>query len=137
MTTDDDDLEHLLRGLPLRRPPAALDGRVATAVRPRRSVGRWVAVAAALLFAVGLTWRWATPRSAVPVATPTAVVSIERVTSHTVDDGVVRVDGDVPYRQVREQTVREVWWADPATGARLWARVPAAERVTVEPAETF
>ena len=135
----DDDLEALLRGLPLRPPPAGLDDRIAASVRRRpRHPARWVAAAAVLLAAVGVLHRTGhgptTPSASVrPVSSP---VLVERETSQTFDDGVVSVTGQAPYRRLRERTLREVWWTDPATGARLWARLPS-ERVAAVPAETF
>jgi hypothetical protein len=137
MNDADDDLEAMLRRLPLRAAPATLDGRIrGTLSRRPWHPARW-AVAAAVLVAIGA---WLRPR---PAVTPMAVVvpvehpvSVERETSQTVDDGVVAVEGHVPYRRVRQRTVRETWWTDPATGARLWAELQS-EQVSVEPAETF
>ena len=139
MTDTDDELERLLRGLPLRPPTAALDHRVAAAVRRRAwHPARWAAAAAVLVVAGGTLrlMNRARPTPVAPVAVASSPVSVEREVSRTIDDGVVAVDGRVPYRQLRHQTVREVWWTDPTTGARLWAQLPS-ERVTVEPAETF
>ena len=142
MNTDtDDDLEAILRTLPLRQPSAALDRRVAAAGRPwagRPWAGRRWAAAAAIAVGVGATWVVVRPSPKPPVAdVPAGPVAVERVTSRTVDDGFVTVTDHVPYRRVVRQTVREIWWADPATGARLWAEVPGDDQVTVEPAETF
>ncbi len=136
---DPDDLEALLTALPLRRPSAGLDARIAAAARRRgRPVLRW-AVAATVVLAAGAAViaprRHArpTPPAVSPAASP---VWVERVTSQAFDDGLVAVTDRVPYRRVRRQTVRQIWWVDPATGTRLWAEVPS-ERVSVEPAETF
>jgi hypothetical protein len=135
----DHDLESLLRGLPLRPPPAGLDDRIAASVRRRpRHPARWAAAAAVLLAAVGVLHRGGN-RPSVPAAIVRPVVSpvlVERETSQTFDDGVVSVTGQTPYRRLRERTLREVWWTDPTTGARLWARLPS-ERVAAVPAETF
>ncbi len=131
-----DDLEQLLAALPLRRPTGALDARIAASfARPRWwRPARWAAaVAAAAVVAVAVVHR--RPRQmAAPVAVSPVVV--ERDLSRTFDDGVVTVTDHVPYRRVRRETVRQIWWADPATGARLWAELPV-DRVSVEPAETF
>ncbi len=139
MTDADDDLENLLRGLPLRRPTARLDGRIAASVARRWHPVRWAAAAAGVAAAVtAAVWsaRPSPPPSLARAGPAGHAVSVEREVSQTFDDGIVSVNGRVPYRQVRQQTVRDIWWVDPTTGARLWARLPT-ERVTVEPAETF
>ena len=139
MTDDLDEIEARLAALPLRRPPAGLDGRIAGALNGRRRPwGRWaiagtVAAAAAVLVIRGARSPTPNPDPGPPRASP---VWVERDVSQTVDDGVIVVNNRVPYRQVRQRTVRQIWWADPATGARLWAEVPT-ERVAVEPAGTF
>jgi hypothetical protein len=138
--TDHDDLERRLRGLPLRPPTEALDGRISAGLsdRRRRPVLRWAA-AAAVLVAAGVVLRTTGPRRHAPLAgvgAGASPVSVEREVSRTIDDGVVTVAGHVPYRQLRHETVREIWWTDPATGARLWAQLPD-EHVSVEPVETF
>ncbi len=140
MNDADDDLEQLLRGLPLRLPTAAMDDRISSALSGRRfHPARWAAAAAAVLVATGVAYQTISRTRPTPVARVVPVaspVSVEREVSRTIDDGVVAVTGRVPYRQLRQQTVREIWWTDPATGARLWAQLPD-ERVTVVPAETF
>ena len=139
MTDDSDQLERLLGGLSLRRPGTTLDGRIAaSAARRSFQPARW-AMAAGVLVAAGVAWHLGSRPAVVrpAVASVASPVSAERVVSRTVDDGeIVVVAGRGPCRRVREQTVRDVWWVDPATGARLYARLPS-ERVTVEPAETF
>ena len=139
----DPDLERILRGLPLRVASATLDDRIADSVRrPAWHPARWAIAAAVLLATVGtlrLTVRRASPpiaRAEPPATSPVQPVSVERETSQTFDDGVVIVAGRVPYRQLRQQTLREIWWTDPGTGARLWAQLPS-EHVTVVPGETF
>lgn len=136
---NDDDLERLLAGLPLRAPSAALDRRITdgAAHRPRPAL-RWalaatVALAAGVAIAVPAFRRGPAPIARVAPASP---VAVEREVSQTIDEGAVTVVGHVPYRRVRQQTVREIWWADPATGARMWAQLPT-EHITVEPAEVF
>ena len=142
MIDDLTELERQLTGMPLRRPSAGLDARVASGL-PGRRQGHWrlwVVAGTAAAAAVAVLVIDGNPRrepSRGPIASPRpSAVWVERDVSRTVDDGVIGVADRIPYRRVHRQTVRQIWWADPATGARLWAELPS-DRMAVEPAETF
>jgi hypothetical protein len=153
MTQSDDEMEELLRGLPRRGPSAGLDRRIAGSLAPRRvGPGVRVAVAASIAVVVGfmtmmMTWspkyRPVAVHSAAGKTTTASVatsdespVELETTVSNTIDDGIVAEEDGVPYRQVRRETVREYWWVNPASGARVRMRVPS-EQVIVSAEETF
>ena len=153
------EIEALLRRMPLRRPGAALDGRVLSACRRpvvRRRL-RWAA-AAALVAAAGaaplvthlLTRHDATGRTTAatgsvrdnipsPVGvTPDVALArprplrIERTLAGGFSsDGVVGVADHAPLHRYRRLSVRQMWIIDPKTGKRTAVSIPREEVVLV------
>lgn len=146
----DDELEQLLGDVPLRRPTLAMDRRVGEALAPKPAKWGRLAIAAVLLLAVGAAISTRQLRLRPPAAVPaiagtsppaTAValaspVRVDRAVSTEVSDGVVTVTDNVPYERVRRTTVRETWYVDPRTGARVRVEVPT-EEVVLRPAEVY
>jgi hypothetical protein len=153
---DNSSLESLLRSTPLREPSEHLDARVdavfatyrfRSAERGRAPFLR-LAVAAALLIAVGIGIRMSIPNGNRPVAVtqanaaPTTVsaqlhpIRIERDTTTIYDDGVIAGADDSAYQQYRRRTVREIWYIDPSTHAKVVVTIPT-EQVMIQKMETF
>jgi hypothetical protein len=154
------EIESLLRRMPLRRPRAALDGRVLSACR-RPVVRRrawWAAAAAALVAGAGaaplvthlLTRGDATGTAAaatgrvradipaqvgVPPRLPPAParpLRIERTLAGGFSsDGVVGVADHAPLHRYRRLSVRQMWIIDPRTGKRMAVSIPREEVVLV------
>jgi hypothetical protein len=153
------EIEALLRRMPLRRPGAALDGRVLSACR-RPLVRRrlWWAAAALVAAAAaapivahllthgerpGDTSRTAghlppagTARGAqLPAPPPPArarAVRIERTLAGGFSsDGVVGVADRAPLHRYRRLSVRQMWLIDPKTGKRMAVSIPREEVVLV------
>ena len=152
MDESEREIETLLRRMPLRHPPPAMDERVAAVLRPSGRTSpawRWGALAAGLVLAGGITagllWHRKLPPnepqqtpSAVVVgsAMPSAPVSASRTVSHIVNDGVIGSWDDAPLQRIRRISVRQLVVIDPATGQRLNISVPQ-EEIVVMRRETF
>ena len=155
-----EQLEDLLRKLPLRRPSPELDRRVEAVWRARSS--RWtrwtvaatvatVAAAAAGLLLM-LTWDSAENGSAdrgaaavvdaekppsrqpvplTPEVSPPQPILIEKVwTTQSTAGGVVH-DGDVPMQRVHQQIVRHVRWIDEQNHVSIEWTIPSDQTVLV------
>ena len=148
MNHDDTDasLESFLRSIPLRQPSLRLDARVNDVFANLRSQQTRrlrlypIAIAAAILIAIGIGVRLSLPKKAAPVASVVAStahpIRIERDTSTLYDDGVIATTGDAAYQQFRRRTVREIWYVDPATHAKLQVVIPA-EQVLIQKVEAY
>lgn len=108
-----DELEGLLRGVPLTRPSAALDARVRNALAgPAR--WRWYAslatgsLAAAALVMLAFWPRSASIESSGGNTTPT-MVAVQPSTEEWTDEGIVGYAADGPVRQYR--VVEQYAWA--------------------------
>ena len=153
-----EQLEDLLRELPLRRPSPELDRRVDAVWRARSS--RWtrwtvaatvatVAAAAAGLLLM-LTWDPAENGSAdhsteivadvekppsrpptPPEVTAPQPIRIEKVWTSQSTTGVVVHDGDVPMQQVHQQIVRHVRWIDEQNHVSIEWTIPSDQTVLV------
>jgi hypothetical protein len=154
------EIESLLRRMPLRRPGAALEGRVLSACRRpvvRRRIG-WAA-AAALVAAAGAaplvthlltrgdhtggttaTTGGVRDKGPLPVDAPPGIppparpgpVRIERTLAGGFSsDGVVGVADHAPLHRYRRVAVRQVWIIDPKTGKRMAVSIPREEVVLV------
>lgn len=153
-----EQLEDLLRGLPLRRPSPELDRRVATVWRARSSRRtRWTAaatVATAAAAAAGLLlmsmWEPADDRPADPGRAaaagagaqppppapaaeepPPPPIRIEQVWTTQAAEGVVLRDGEVPMQRVHQQVVRHVRWIDEQNHVRIEWNIPSDQTVLV------
>ena len=137
-----EDLERLLRRMPLRHPSQSMDARLGPLLNARAPTWHWP-VAAAALIAIGLLGAWMFSNRTAPVPpTPVVVnqtnpvlpptqpagppnpVSISRTLAQVVDDGVVGTLGNAPVQRVRHRSVKQVVVIDPATGARLRISLP-------------
>jgi hypothetical protein len=150
----DQALENLLQAAPLRAPSPRFDARMdsvfTVAESSRRNRWRLVplAIAAGVIVAAAPTlWLFRTaanPQLKIarltpashPIESANSQLRIERDVSRVFDDGIVAVSDNSPYRQIRRQTVRDIWYVDPRTHARLLVRVPS-EQVLVQKVEAF
>ncbi len=155
-----DPLEELLLRQPLSEPPPSLDRRVRRRFLERRvrqalKQWRWPTAAAGVL-AAGLLaascWPWRptsagpTPPSMIPVASeqaaaPNAVpaaplhpVCLEFDGSVLLDDGVIVLENNTAVRQLRQETIRRVFWHDPERNIRVEATLPCEQVVLVREA---
>jgi hypothetical protein len=160
---DDGDqaVESLLRSAQVRKPSLQLDARVnAVFAEHRHSVSRRpamtspafygsrrLAIAAGLVIAIWIGARLAWPPKIKPLAIrPTTESSVlhpvlhpiefEQDTSTVYDDGIIDTAGGSAFRQYRRRTVRQIWYEDPQTHARLQMIVPT-EQVVIEKVESF
>jgi hypothetical protein len=170
---DENAIESLLKGVPLREPGAWLDSRVDAVFAQYRQTenqpavsktagkaGSWVylrnqrrfasiklfpspvfhrlAIAAGILLALSIGVRLSLPRHAQPVAvvppieTPVShPIRFEQETSTVFDDGIVASTDDAAYQQYRRRTVREIYYEDPKTHAKLQVTIPT-EQVVIQ-----
>jgi hypothetical protein len=143
---NDRSLESLLRSPPLREPSPDLDARVnatlaSFALRQTRPIRFYrMALAAGLLIAIGVGVRLSLPKPLPPVAMlPTKTpepIRIERDTSTLYDDGVIAGSDDAAYQKFRRRTVREIWYIDPVTHARVQMTIPS-EQIVIEKMDAF
>jgi hypothetical protein len=93
-----------------------------------------------LLIAGGVGIRLSLPKAHPPVAlVPTKTpepIRIERDTSTLYDDGVIAGSDDSAYQKFRRRTVREIWYIDPVTHARVQMTVPS-EQIVIEKVDAF
>lgn len=120
-----DDLEAMLRQLPLKQPSVSLDSRIRRLTQ-RGTAGRWIAgiigasLAAAAMLLIAF---WPASPTAGPViakaTTPAAQPKVELVSTaeQWQDEGIVGYASDGPVRQYRLQSVQELASAN-APGAR-------------------
>ena len=137
-----DEIEQWLRRAALREPTATLDRRIASTIRPRRSLARVFAAAAVIAVSVG-TWALihrfkvepgqpmasrgerVSPHRAVAEKLNVNPVKITRTYGGVIREGIVGVTPDgQPLERVRRQTVRQVLVLDPKTGRRVSIQVP-------------
>jgi len=141
-----EEIENLLRAMPLKKPSAALDARVLG-----RSARRWwwlapvaggaLAAAAALVLAVAL------PHGGQPPAAPPAPVApaeataqaagperLEQNWSEVSYEGLVTPDEGTPLRKFRRRTYEYVRWFDPRQGIQVETTVPREEVILVKAA---
>ena len=158
MTENDEPfLEGLLKSVPLREPSYRLDARVESvfanhrAYAPRRLwlnpaiVGRMV-IAAGVLIAMGIGVRLSLPKHSQPMAITTAPselvaishpIRFEQETSTVIDDGIIASTDDAAvYQQYRRRTVREIFYEDPATHAKLQVTIPT-EQIVIRKVEAY
>jgi hypothetical protein len=143
-----EELEGLLRRMPLRRPPATMDRRVGRVLRDSPARWRWRAAAAVVLVAgVGVAVLMNRPRQA-DVASPIAITSTDaglvgpatrlaatddkpfsmsRTLAQVVNEGVVGTWGNAPLQRVRHRSVKQSVVIDPATGTHFRISVPQEE----------
>lgn len=152
---ENSSLESILRGMPLRGPSEHLDARVDAVFASYRFRPAWrggapflrLALAAGLLIAVGISIRMGIPDRHPPVAVtvpnpPTAAsaqlhpIRIERDSTALFDDGVIAGADNSAYQQYRRRTVRDIWYIDPATHAKVVVTIPT-EQVMIQKMETF
>lgn len=148
----------MLRAAKLREPGERMDARVdavfanyrAYAPRSNRlSIQRIgfhrLAIAAGILIAIGIGIRLSLPKPSPTVAVkPADVKSVadshpiqfETDTSTVYDDGVVATTEDGAYEQIRRRTVREIYYEDPATHAKLQVTIPT-EQVVIQKVEAY
>ena len=153
-----DPLEELLLRQPLSEPPASLDQRVRRRFLERRvrrawRQWRWPAATAGVLVAgllAAVCWLrcpvsdgpmppadTAIPSGqavAVPASAPAASahpVRLEYNRSVLLDDGVVVLQNNTAVRQLRQLTMRHVFWNDPAQNVRIEATLPCEQVVLV------
>jgi len=154
-----EQLEDLLRELPVRRPSPELDRRVEAVWRARSS--RWtrwtvaatVATVAAAAAGLLLMAMWNStkvrltdlggpaivnvekPPSPQPVPPPEKSlpqpIVIEKVWTTQSTTGVVVHDGDVPMQQVHQQIVRHVRWIDEQNHVNIEWTIPSDQTVLV------
>jgi hypothetical protein len=155
MKNDDSSLESLLRATPLREPSERMDVRVEAvfanhrAHAARRSLRLSLdrisrhrpAIAAGILIAIGIGFRLSLPKPKPPVAiVPETVAShpfqIEQDTSTLYNDGMIAGTDDGAYLQIRRRTVREIWYEDPSTHAKLQVTIPT-EQVVIQKVEAY
>ncbi len=130
-----EQLEDLLRELPLRRPSPELDRRVEAVWRARSS--RWtrwtvaatVATVAAAAAGLLLMVTWGPP-APLEVTAPQPI-RIEQVWTTQSPTGVVVHDGDVPMQQVHQQIVRHVRWIDEQNHVSIEWTIPSDQTVLV------
>ena len=147
----DQEIEAMLREIPLKEPSSLLDRRLlgtpraSSAMAQLRAAGLGAAVAALLVLAVTVWWtRAAKPLGRPPVHSPVRQASaeakrplrIERSMSRVIDDGVIGSAAGVPLQQVRYRSLRQIWIVDPRRGTRLAVTVPD-DRVVLIPVRTF
>jgi hypothetical protein len=151
------EVEAMLRQVPLRRPPARLDGRIAAACRPFSAMQRlWLVTTAAALVAV-TAGAWAVlehagkqasnkpqitrietgPKAGSTSAAALKPVSVVRTYGGIARDGVIGhlADGQ-PVQRIRRQTIQQILIVDPQRGTRVSISVPR-EDVFVVPVRTF
>ncbi len=133
-----DELEQLLRSMPLAKPSAALDRRIDALLAERPAVagriGRWApwlmagaslaAAAAIALVAMVPAGVQTTAAPTVAAAPPEAPVFIEYEESWSSlsSQGVVFVDAHTPGYAVQEDVVQQVTYLDPRGGVEItWA----------------
>jgi len=142
----DRSLESLLRSPPLHEPSADLDARVnatlaGSALRQARRVRlHRMAMAAGFLIAAAIGIRLSLPKSHPPVAMvpmkSPEPIRIERDTSTLYDDGMIAGSDDSTYQKFRRRTVREIWYIDPVTHARVQMTIPS-EQIVIEKVDAF
>ena len=73
------------------------------------------------------------PVAGVPVTESTFShpIHFEQETSTVIDDGVIAGSDDAAYQQYRRRTVREIYYEDPKTHAKLQVTIPA-EQVVIQ-----
>ena len=126
-------LEELLKGLPVRRPPASLDAKVLRPAR-RRALGLGVTAAAAAAAAAALAALLLWPRT--PHEPPSVGVSqarrpgqlepmqVEETVSQLSYQGLVAPDESWPMRVLRRRAITRTWLVDPQTGYTVETTVP-------------
>jgi hypothetical protein len=155
---DDASLESMLRTAKLREPGEGMDARVegvfanygACTTRPpyRMSLHRIgfhrLAIAAGILLAIGIGVRLSIPKPPPTVAVkpvdskPLAEshpIQFETDTATVIDDGVVATEDGV-YQQYRRRVVREIFYEDPATHAKLQVTIPT-EQLVIQKVESY
>ena len=128
-----DDIETLLRTLPLRSPPASLKRRVLGHRRRNLSVGIGVAVlsAAAAAVVIGVLWTGGFDADIAPREADPYSLRIEQQWQTVADDGVVLLEDLGPHRRFRHVTWRRTAWVDEENDIMLEAIVPEERIVLV------
>jgi len=143
-----DEIEKLLRKMPLRRPPKTLDRRVLR--QPARAARLWwaagaLAAAAVVAVAIALSGggkQHSRPepgvaqRTAQPEPQPPGPVRMEQTYSRMQYEGVLLLDDRTPLRKFRRRILRRVLWIDERTGYTDEMSIPD-EQVILIAAETY
>ncbi len=156
---NDNEIEAMLKGLPLRKPPSSLDAKIRTLLHPHRLHWMARALAAAATIAAGLVLAFMIRTSALnhnnrnqpagtgePRMASTLGAGMETVAARDTASPVVTeqtwtrtdygdlilVDGQRPVRQFRRQHVQQVQWTDPQRGVQMQMTIPRAEVILVD-----
>ncbi len=144
-----DEIEKLLRKMPLRRPPKTLDRRVlrqpAGAARLWWAAGALAAAAVVVGVAIALSGGGkqhshpepgVAERTAQPEPQPAGPVRMEQTYSRMQYEGVLLLDDRTPLRKFRRRILRRVLWIDVRTGYTDVMSIPD-EQVVLIAAETY
>lgn len=154
---NDNEIEAMLKGMPLRTPPASLDEKIRrlTHGRPRwyfRAAAAMGTIAAALVLAFMIRMSGITPpvRSLSPLTSGPGMattlgagmetvaarggspVVTEETWTRTDYGDLILLDGQRPVRQFRRQHVQQVQWTDPQKGVQMQMTIPRAEVILVD-----
>jgi hypothetical protein len=93
-----------------------------------------------LFIAAGVGIRLSLPKSHPPLAdvltkTPEPI-RIERDTSTLYDEGVIAGSDDAAYQTFRRRNLREIWYIDPVTHAKVEMTIPS-EQIFIEKVDAF
>jgi len=139
------NLEQTLQGMPLRKVPASLDGKV---VRPGGSrvmrrvlIGGMAAAVAIVVVLLLAPWQGdpeKTPLSDNVVETDSAPegYSIEETVSDLSYEGLIVLHGKTPMRVLRHRIIERTWAVDKLTGHTLEMTVPR-EQIFLVTAEVY
>jgi hypothetical protein len=143
------DIEDILRRLPLRKPPDTLDGRAIPARGiPVRLAWAGVAAAVAAAVVIAVLVHQAGQRNAADLGRPRQVASagssatsveaaadpvrLERTWSRTDYEGLILLDDTVPMRKFRWHELQQIQWTDPARGIQYEVTVPREKIILVK-----
>ena len=140
MNDDLEQLEHMLRNAPLRKPHVSLDAKV---LRPWR---RWVVsrvviggvtAAAVLVTAVLLLETPSQPeemgthKKVVQTEQSFEPVSLEETMSRVSYEGLITLDGKTPVRMFHRWTIERVWLVDEQSGYSIEMTIPRQQILLV------
>ena len=157
------EIEEILRRLPVREPSTMIDHRIAALTRPVRWVDamRFMGLGAAAMLALAIgawpllhrpvsqivaadqkpgTIEAPHPRTNVSKSSKAPSVAstllLERTNSRITDDGVVAVVDGMPVQRLHKHSVQQVWMVDPKSGNPTLVTIPR-DQVTLRRIEAY
>ena len=128
------ELEHALAGVPLRKPPASLDGKVLSKHRRLRQAVPWALGGACAAAAVVMTVLLLEPapdgrrpplaKAPAEAGPPLDPVRVEETISQVSYEGLFAADEKTPVRMFRRLMLERTWLVDQHSGYTVETTVP-------------